>query len=447
MAQDGIYRGYVTRYPGPGRYSLSVRAGAGADTSVVTAAGAGAGACCGSRVPVETSASVGSFSREQRGVSVDISKVDLPGTDTDKLIQPGKIGDLAIAVSNTSQLVMTWTAPGGDYNDGSVVTYRLVYSHNIEELVRSGTPPALDGLKRTDAAGARVEHAVSFPYYNQDYYVGVAASDEHGNRGRMSNIVLVHIPGPDTGAQSTVSPSTGRGGDTDWVVVGCAVGGAAFLLLTLLAVLCICRCCRGRRAGSRFSKDKFAKSLKSSGVKVEFPSPAQSETTDTSSYESEQQKQQQQQHGTMKPHSSTSFAANLTPTYWSASQLLGQHEMRQSAEPRPHPAQLQPPQEPQYRQSAADLYRQLDTGSQVYGAGGYYPDHYGDAALHHSNYGYYGSEPADYHDYYPQQYPHHRHSSASVDPGVYGGYGEEQLVTRQPGHGDRELDLRNITQV
>ena len=149
----------------------------------------------------------------------------------------------------------------------------------------------------------------------------------------------------------------------------------------------------------------------------------------------------------MKPHSSTSFAANLTPTYWSASQLLGQHEMRQSAEPRPHPAQLQPPQEPQYRQSAADLYRQLDTGSQVYGAGGYYPDHYGDAALHHSNYGYYGSEPADYHDYYPQQYPHHRHSSASVDPGLYGGYGEEQLVTRQPGHGDRELDLRNITQV
>ena len=291
MAQDGIYSGYVTRYPGPGRYSVSVRAGAGAGTSVVTAAGAGA--CCGSRVPVDTSASVGSFSREQRGVSVDISKVDLPGTDTDKLIQPGKIGDLAIAVSNTSQLVMTWTAPGGDYNDGSVVTYRLVYSHNIEELVRSGTPPALDGLKRTDAAGARVEHAVSFPYYNQDYYVGVAASDEHGNRGRMSNIVLVHIPGPDTGAQSTVSPSTGRGADTDWVVVGCVVGGVAFLLLTLLAVLCICRCCRGRHAGSRFSKDKFAKSLKSSGVKVEFPSPAQSETTDTSSYESEQQQQQQ----------------------------------------------------------------------------------------------------------------------------------------------------------
>ena len=453
MAYDGIYSGFVTQYPGPGRYSVSVRvtdnSGAAArltrarDTGVVPAL-----PCCGSAVPVNKEALVktGKFSRSQEGPSVDVNVVDFPREETDKFIRPGKIGDLSVEVSNKSQLLMTWTAPGGDFNAGSVVTYRFVYSHNIEELVRIGTPPALDGLKRTDVAGTRVRHVINFPYYNQDYYIGVAASDAAGNRGGMSNIVLVNIVGPDTGGPGdSAAPSTGRGTDTNWILIGAIIGGLSFLILSLVTIVCICKCCQSRK--SRFSKDKFAKSLKSSGVKVEFPSPAQSETTDTSSYESEQQHQQQQSVKAVKGHSSTSFAANLTPTYWSASQLLGQHEMRHSADPSGGHAQ----REALYRASQQDLYAQnlvlppQPDPSAIYT--GYYPGEY---EVQHNNYGYYGSEPGagDYHDYYYQGGPGaggHRHSSASVD--MYGGHWEPERPDTRHQAGAADLDLRNITQV
>ena len=379
---------------------------------------------------------MGMFSRDHSGHSVMLSAVSIPSDNVDKYIRPGKIGDLVISVSNMSQLVLEWTAPGGDYNTGSVATYRFVYSHNIEELVRTGTPQALDGHKRSDVAGARVRHVINFPYYNQDYYIGVAASDAHGNRGRMSNIVLVNIPAPDNDTQPDhVSPTTGRDQQHNWILIGAIIGGVAFLILTVLLIVCIFKCCKRK---TRFSKDKFAKNLKSSGVKVEFPSPAQSETTDTSSYESEQQ---HQQHAVVKPHSSTSFAANLTPTYWSASQLLGQHEMRHTSD---HVTSDQP--DAVYGARSQEMYRQnLVLPDNIYSPNGYYPDTYDT----HNNYGYYGSDHGqEYHDYYPyqggpiRQGPGHRHSSASVD--MYGHF-DEHMVTSRPDQ--RELDLRNITQV
>ena len=441
MAYDGIYSGYLTQYYGPGRYHVSVMVTDNSGNAHVMTMSE-PGQCCGSMVPhsPENLAPIGLFRRGLSGPGVQV--VSVLSENMEENIRPGKIGDLSITVTNTSQLVLDWTAPGGDFNSGTVVTYRFVYSHNIEELVRTGTPQALEGLKRTDVAGTRVQYEISFPYYNQDYYIGVAASDAHGNRGRMSNIVLVNIAAPDTGAgnDDNVSPNTDQSHNTNWILIGAVIGGVAFLILTIILIVCIFKCCRTK---SRFSQDKFAKSLKSSGVKVEFPSPAQSETTDTSSYESEQQ-----QHTGPKPHSSTSFAANLTPTYWSASQLLGQHEIRSSSDPSPDAGQ----HEAMYRQNLVlpeNIYKHQEN---IYNVNGYYPDTY-DV---HNNYGYYGSEPGqDYNDYYPYQagpgHSGHRHSSASVD--MYGHFMDDHMVTTRPDNfgssrpDQRELDLRNITQV
>ena len=428
MAHDGIYSGYVTQYPGPGRYSVQVRLDDNRGQAVMLEASSEATACCGSTVPGGVTRPVGRFSREHAGPRVEVAG----GHVVDRDIRPGKIGDLTITVSNTSQLQLEWTAPGGDFNTGSVVTYRFVYSHDISQLVR-GDGIALDGLKKNASVGEKVEHWISFPYYNHDYYIGVAASDEHGNRGRMSNIVLVNIPAPDNsgGYDNTVSPATGREVRTNWILIGSIIGGVVFLILTVILIVCIFKCCRRQ---SRFSKDKFAKSLKSSGVKVEFPSPAQSETTDTSSYESEQHQHQHQQQTSSKPHSSTSFAANLTPTYWSASQLLGQHEMRQSTDPSGgHQPEM-------YRQSQ-ELYRQnLVLPDHAVYTGGYYQEY--DT---HQNYGYYGSDLGDRDPYYPgYQQPGHRHSSASVAD-MYGHFDDPRLGSRDQRQAD--LDLRNITQV
>ena len=430
VGSDGIYSGLVTTrgYPGPGQFSLAVRASDGAGRArVITRPLEADEACCGSRVPVspENTEHIGVFSRLADPVSVEVSEVSLE-EDT---ITPGKIGDLSILVSspgNGSQLILEWTAPGGDFNDGSVVTYRFVFSHNIEELLNpGGTPPALDGLKRTDTAGQRIRHVINFPFYNQDYYIGVAASDQRGNRGSMSNVVLVNIPAPPGPGdhQSGLADAAGRNVNTNWILIGAVAGGLAFLLLTVILIVCIFKCCRKSR--SRFAKDKFAKNLKSSGVKVEFPSPAQSETTDTSSYESEQH--HHHQHSQVAPahpapaHSNTSFAANLTPTYWSASQLLGQHELR-------HGGREDYSQDYRHgHQQAGDL--------QGYGQG-YGHSHYPPvpAQYDQNNYGYYHDQQ-DYQDYYATGA--RRHSSASVAE-IYGHF-DDPVV--------HPVDLRNITQV
>ena len=122
VGSDGIYSGLLTSYPGPGQFSLTVRASDGAGRArVITHPLEADQACCGSRVPLsqDNTAHIGVFSRLADPVSVEVSSVSLE-EDT---ITPGKIGDLSILVSspgNGSQLILEWTAPGGDFNDGSV---------------------------------------------------------------------------------------------------------------------------------------------------------------------------------------------------------------------------------------------------------------------------------------------------------------------------------------
>ena len=248
-----------------------------------------------------------------------------------------------------------------------------MYSQKIEELLSpSVSAPALDGLKTNDQAGERSSHIIPFKYYGQDFYVGLFAADEFGNRGNMSNLVLVKMPAPPatTDAALTEQPAKEWPTYTDWTLIGGIIGGAALLIL-LLIVLLYCKFCR--RSRSKFNKNSFAKNLKSSGVKVDIPSPPQSESTDASSYESDLK--EAGVYGKAAPanpqHSATSFGNNLTPTYWSASQLLGEHEVRKRDQ---------------------EEYRQML--SSTLGAIHEYPDY-------DPHYGYYQGEPA-YGGYYPE---------------------------------------------
>ena len=299
--------------------------------------------------------------------------------------RPGKIGDLQVTIlKDKQQLLASWTAPGGDFGDGRVKTYRFVYSQKIEELLSpSVSAPALYGLKRQDEPGQRVSEVINFKYYSQDFYVGLFAFDEFGNSGNMSNVVLVNMPAPPASTVGTLTeqPAKEWNSVTDWTLIGAIIGGVAVLLLFLI-VLLYCKFCR--RSQSKFNKNSFAKNLKSSGVKVEIPSPPQSESTDASSYESDLKEQggvygKTVGHQEPNQHSATSFGNNLTPTYWSASQLLGEHELRKRDQ---------------------EEYRQML--SSTLGAIHEYPD-YGDP-----HYGYYQNEPA-YGGYYPEYEPQQHH--------------------------------------
>jgi hypothetical protein len=312
--------------------------------------------CCGSRLPLPPNrlARIGPFQR-QLAANGPITITDVPPTDND-VIRPGKIGDLSINVlRERQQLLAKWTAPGGDFNDGTVMTYRFVFSQKLEELLTpSLNAPALDGLKRADTPGQAVSYVINFKYYSQDYYVGLYAFDEAGNRGNMSNIVIVNVPPPPI---DTTEPSGGamepivlNKTPTDWTMIGAIIGAVSVLLIVLVVGL-YCHFCRksgggGALRNKKFSKSAFARDLKSTkvssvnGVKVEIPSPPESEQTDSSSYESDLAKGSSSHHLVAPPPlqinpghlhakmSSTSFGNNITPTYWSASQLLSEHEQR-----------------------------------------------------------------------------------------------------------------------
>jgi hypothetical protein len=393
VSGDGVYSRFLTSYPGPGLYSIQVFATDGQGRAVYVSASAtptvpaplapGPAACCGSRVPVPASrqSPTGVFRRSLSSPLV----LQLGAVPADlSAFRPGKIGDLQITIlKDKQQLLASWTAPGGDFGDGQVSTYRFVYSQKIEELLSpSVNAPALYGLKRQDEPGQRVSHVINFKYYNQDFYVGLFAFDEFGNRGNMSNLVLVNMPAPPATTDGTLpgrQPAREGPDMTDWTLIGGIVGGAALLLL-LLVILLYCKCCR-QSTKSKFNKNSFAKNLKSSGVKVEIPSPPQSESTDASSYESDLKEQggvygktMVPHHGAVGQHSATSFGNNLTPTYWSASQLLGEHELRKRDQ---------------------EEYRQML--SSTLGAIHEYPDY-------DPHYGYYQPEPA-YGGYYPELEP------------------------------------------
>ena len=194
--------------------------------------------CCGSFVPVpdDRAEPLGVFRRKTTGPSVYIKNVLLVAGDK---IRPGKIGDLKVTVlTDSQQLLATWTAPGGDFNDGQVMTYRFVFSQKIEELLTPSTPaPALDGLKENYSPATIVKKEINFKYYNADYYIGLYAFDEAGNRGRMSNIVLVRVPAPPTTTDISSTEPIVLEKSNDWTLLGALIGALGVILLAILVGL------------------------------------------------------------------------------------------------------------------------------------------------------------------------------------------------------------------
>jgi len=428
---DGIYSRYVTQYPATGKYTYKVyvddNGGAAATVTpgpavVFKPEKPGINTCCGSRVPIpaDRTRPIGLFRRTAEGPAVAVTS--LPAANK---IRPGKIGDFSVSVlGDTQRLVAHWTAPGGDFNDGAVMTYRFVFSEKVTDMLTpSVSAPALDGLKRSDPAGSDMTKEINFEYYGADYYVGIYAFDEAGNRGTMSNLVIVNVPPPPTVplTNGTMQPILKKK-TTDWTLIGAIIGAIGVLLLVLVVSL-YCHFCRTSR--SKFSKSLFASSLRSSGVKVQIPSPTQSENTDSSSYESDLKGMGGSTLTNNIKHpkvSSTSFGNNITPTYWSASQLLSEHEIRSRdlqhdiRSPRDIRSHDLDPRDvinydPSSQYDAGPGYAGSQSGGVYTGSqsGGYPANQYDG--------GYYREDLQNYNDQYYDQYnPRQRYSTTSVEP-------------------------------
>ena len=95
---------------------------------------------------------------------------------------------------------------------------------------------ASDDVEVMEDGGLR--YSFSLAGLSGNFYVGVRAEGEGGVKGRVSNLVLISVKGPEDGsARPSAQPTEG---ETNWSVLGAVLGG----LLAALFIILLCLCCR-----------------------------------------------------------------------------------------------------------------------------------------------------------------------------------------------------------
>ena len=119
--------------------------------------------CCGSKINIkeEDRIPTGAFTRTSdgvAGVSSVIHLLSVPNAEEDQM-PPARIIDLRVEMLDNGQLVATWTAPGDDYDVGTVTGYRFVGAENISHLLDSKSDKlTLVGFSQKDIAGTQTSY-------------------------------------------------------------------------------------------------------------------------------------------------------------------------------------------------------------------------------------------------------------------------------------------------
>ena len=153
--------------------------------------------CCGSKLPVKDFVPTGYFNRI---ISAPSFYIDF-GSDKD-LAPPSRIIDLSIVADNNqpggTEVTLSWTAPGGDYQQGSASSYEIRTATKVENL--QGGEFQLKGIlvhpsltPKPGVQGSPESCVVAVPWPNEFFYYAVVAFDSSGNRGDISNLVAVYI--------------------------------------------------------------------------------------------------------------------------------------------------------------------------------------------------------------------------------------------------------------
>ena len=178
------------------------------------------------------------------------------------LFPPSRITDLRIKnyVDDSLEVVLTWTAPGGDFNVGSAERYRITgYANRTAATTKdggytddAGIPVHESEIPRPRPSGTAQECRVTLPWPNQILYFSVVAVDDAGNVGPASNLVpafvrrLVTLPPVDllAGTRNNTSaalPSSVLDAFEDnllvYIVAGCVTGIVLIVIIVILVSL------------------------------------------------------------------------------------------------------------------------------------------------------------------------------------------------------------------
>ncbi|GAB1288210.1 Chloride channel accessory 4B [Apodemus speciosus] len=251
---DGVYSRYFTAYSENGRYSLKVRADGGTNSarrSLQHPSSRAAyipgwvvdGQIQGNPPRPETTEAtqpvLENFSRTASGGAFVMSSV--PNGPLPDQYPPSQITDLQATLEG-EEISLTWTAPGDDYDVGTVQQYIIRTSENIIDLRDN-----FNNSHRVDTTNLKPKEANSkeafafkpenIPEENATYiFIAIESVDNSNQHSRLSNIAQVALftpqaePIPDESPRSGVSIST---------IVLSVVGSVVLVCIIVSTTLCI----------------------------------------------------------------------------------------------------------------------------------------------------------------------------------------------------------------
>ena len=274
--------------------------------------------CCGSVMRTRVVRQTGAFTRNLTGPVIHRETSEQPR------LAPARVTDLRLELVGSQQVTVSWSVPDSLLE---IESYTLSYSDNINTVIRGDRTRDTVLLARDmTARDGVVTQVLPGPELAGVVYFTLRARDSAGGLGPVSNILYLNISSSSPGPPHPATQLS----EYNYALLGAVLGIiTVFSLLTILAVSCWLQR-RRHTIGKLRSLHGFSNKV-SSGVNVvidKSTSKLESEpavhhiATSTASSSSP-----------VPPPSSTSFANNITPTYWSASQLLADHELRKRDNP------------------------------------------------------------------------------------------------------------------
>ncbi|MCA9730290.1 MAG: hypothetical protein KC729_21595, partial [Candidatus Eisenbacteria bacterium] len=123
-------------------------------------------------------------------------------------VPPSAVSDLTALITNATEIVLRWTAPGDDGTSGQATRYDLRYSTTpiTDETFSSAT--ALETAPPNNPGAGEFAVASSLDAQTT-YYFALVTFDEADNRSPLSNVLEIETPAiPDTEAPSAVTDLT-----------------------------------------------------------------------------------------------------------------------------------------------------------------------------------------------------------------------------------------------
>ena len=110
------------------------------------------------------------------------------------------------------RLVAHWTAPGDNYDQGTVRKYHFVYSPSPFAFRTTSGGGGAKGIETFheaetlhEKAGSPMTYSFTFDKFDRPYHLAIYAVDEAGNSAEFSNVVRVFLPTPEDPQTTTES--------------------------------------------------------------------------------------------------------------------------------------------------------------------------------------------------------------------------------------------------